>query len=71
MTQTARYSSESILSGTNTLFLKDLLNAYRLNPADVDASWRAFFDQFGDDIQASCSVTPASCAKHCLAGKIL
>ncbi len=60
MTQTTRYSSESILSGTNTLFLKDLLNAYRLNPADVDASWRTFFDQFGDDIEAELIAFPES-----------
>jgi 2-oxoglutarate dehydrogenase E1 component len=60
MTQTTRYSSESILSGTNTLFLKDLLNAYRLNPADVDPSWRTFFDQFGDDIEAELVAFPES-----------
>ncbi len=60
MTQTARYSSESILSGTNTLFLKDLLNAYRLNPADLDTSWRTFFDQFGDDIDAELIAFPIS-----------
>ncbi|MES2607781.1 MAG: 2-oxoglutarate dehydrogenase E1 component [Pseudomonadota bacterium] len=60
MTQTTRYSSESILSGTNTLFLKDLLNAYRLNSEDVDPSWRMFFDQFGDDIETELITFPES-----------
>lgn len=64
MTQTARYSPESILSGINTLFLKDLLNAYRLNPDDVDASWRIFFDQFGDDIEAELITFPQRRAKN-------
>lgn len=70
MTQTTRYSSESILSGTNTLFLKDLLNAYRLNPADVDASWRTFFDQFGDDIEAELVTFPESRQRNVQKNKV-
>lgn len=50
MTESIRYSLESILNGANTSFLQDLLKAYRQNPADVDTSWRSFFDEFADDL---------------------
>lgn len=64
MMQTERYSPESILSGINALFLKDLLNAYRLNPEGVDPSWRTFFDQFGDDIESEMITFPERRVKN-------
>ena len=51
MTQEMRYLPESILNGGNTLFLHDLLKAYRSDPAQIDASWRAFFDQYAGGTQ--------------------
>lgn len=50
MTESIRYSPELILNGANTAFLQDLLKTYRHNPADVDDSWRIFFDEFSDDL---------------------
>jgi len=58
MMQTIRYSPESILNGTNTPFLQDLLTAYRLNSMDVDPSWRAFFDAYADDLDAELIAFP-------------
>ncbi|MES2253067.1 MAG: 2-oxoglutarate dehydrogenase E1 component [Pseudomonadota bacterium] len=58
MTQTVRYSPESILNGNNTPFLQDLLKAYRLNSMDVDPSWRRFFDEYADDLDAELIAFP-------------
>ena len=56
--QSARYLPESVLNGVNTPFLQDLLKAYRLNPSDVDSTWRAFFDQFADDLASEVITFP-------------
>ena len=42
----------TVLSGANAEFIAELYSRYLENPDAVDASWRAFFAEFGDDAQA-------------------
>ncbi|MFN8930318.1 MAG: 2-oxoglutarate dehydrogenase E1 subunit family protein, partial [Alphaproteobacteria bacterium] len=40
----------SFLYGANAVFIEELYQRYRLNPASVDASWQKFFSGLGDAI---------------------
>ena len=45
-------NNDAILMGTNTSYIKDLYAHYVNNPAGLDPSWRALFDEMGDDTVA-------------------
>jgi len=40
---------DSMLQGNNTLFLEEMLRRYQADPAQIDDSWRAFFDGPGQE----------------------
>ena len=40
----------SFLYGANAVFIEELYQRYRLNPASVDASWQKFFSGLGDAV---------------------
>ncbi|KAF0175931.1 MAG: 2-oxoglutarate dehydrogenase E1 component [Hyphomonadaceae bacterium] len=41
----------SFLDGTNALFVEQMLARYLDDPGSVDPSWRAFFEELGDDVR--------------------
>ncbi len=43
------FEQTSFLYGGNAQFIEQLQSAYEKDPGSVDAEWRAFFDQLGDD----------------------
>ena len=47
--QNAAFSKSSFLYGGNAAYVEQLYDDYRRDPAQVDASWRDFFDGLKDD----------------------
>jgi 2-oxoglutarate dehydrogenase E1 component len=48
----AAFLETSFLDGTNALFVEQLHAQYLADPASVDPSWRAFFEEMGDKTAA-------------------
>src|SRR5205823_14579195 len=48
----AEIDATTFLSGANAEFIAELYSRYLENPETVDASWRRFFADFGDDPKA-------------------
>ena len=46
------FEQTSFLYGGNSSFLEDLYARYLIEPASVEASWRAYFDDFGPENRA-------------------
>ena len=44
----ARETQDSFLYGANSVFIEELYQRYLVNPANVDASWRDYFNALGD-----------------------
>jgi 2-oxoglutarate dehydrogenase E1 component len=49
----AAFLETSFLDGANALFIEEMQARYLADPASVDASWRAFFEQIGDRAAAT------------------
>ncbi len=49
---TAELDRTSFLYGTNIAFIEELYARYLSDPGSVDESWRGFFADLGDDIDA-------------------
>jgi 2-oxoglutarate dehydrogenase E1 component len=49
---TAELDRTSFLYGTNSAFIEELYTRYLGDPASVDESWRGFFADLGDDLEA-------------------
>ena len=45
----AKFAQTSFLYGGNAVYVEQLQDAYRRDPASVDPEWREFFDQMNDD----------------------
>ncbi len=48
-TPISEFAEYDMLFGANSIFVEELYARYVENPASIDASWRALFDQMGDD----------------------
>jgi len=52
MSTREQLESRSFLSGANGAFVAELFRRYKEDPKSVDASWRSFFAELGDDARA-------------------
>ena len=54
------FSKSSFLYGGNATYVEQLYDAYRRDPAQVDPSWRQFFEGLKDDVAGPLLRVPVS-----------